>query len=75
MPIYFFDVSDGDWVIEDRDGQDLPNIEVARGVVISSARDQIALAAKEGRDISHRQFRVRVDPIAFSSFATPSSRK
>jgi hypothetical protein len=60
MPVYFFDVLDGDRVIEDRDSQDLPVTEAARGVAISSARDQIAVAAQEGRDISHRQFRVRV---------------
>jgi len=66
MPIYFFDVLDGDWVIEDRDGLNLPDEEAARGEAIKSAREQITVAAKEGRDIVHRQFRVRVDPMVFS---------
>jgi hypothetical protein len=66
MPVYFFDVLDSDWLIEDHDGQDLPDTEAARAVAIRRARDQIAVAAKEGKDVAHRQFRVRVDPLVFN---------
>jgi hypothetical protein len=59
MPIFFFDMLDGDKFIVDEDGQELPDLSAARLESIKSARELTAFAAKEGIDVTHRVFRVR----------------
>ena len=48
MPIYYFDLLKGDEIIEDDQGQDLADIEVAKLEGLASARELIADAAKKG---------------------------
>jgi hypothetical protein len=59
MPLYFFDVLDGDEVIPDEEGQNLPDAEAARIESVKGAREQIAFAAKDGIDATHCVFRIR----------------
>jgi hypothetical protein len=60
MPTYFFDTQvEGSECVEDDEGIDLPNLESVKREAITSAREQIADAAKQGFDIFDREFRVR----------------
>jgi hypothetical protein len=59
MPIFYFDMLDGDKFIVDEDGQELPDLEAVRLEGIKSARELTAFAAKEGIDVTDRVFRVR----------------
>jgi len=52
MPTYFFDTQvEGSERVEDDEGIDLPNLESVKREAITSAREQIADAAKQGFDI------------------------
>jgi hypothetical protein len=59
MPLYFFDVLDGDEIILDEEGHDLPDVEAARSEGVKGAREQIGFAAKDGIDATHCVFRIR----------------
>ena len=59
MPTYFFDIFGDRGDVNDEDGVDLPDVASARVEALLSAREQIADAAKAGRDITHLRFRVR----------------
>jgi hypothetical protein len=60
MPTFFFDLQlERAHLVEDDEGIDLPNLEAVKREATTSAREQIADAAKQGFDIIDRQFRVR----------------
>ena len=60
MPLYYFDLLDGDTLVRDEEGQDLPDVEAARCECIESARELIASGVRKGIDVTHRlSFRVR----------------
>jgi hypothetical protein len=60
MPIYFFDTQvEGAGYVEDDEGIELPDLEAVKKEAVTSAREQIADAAKQGLDIFHREFCVR----------------
>jgi hypothetical protein len=60
VPTHFFDVQlEGADVVKDDEGFDLPDLEAARREAVMSAREQIADAAKQGFDVTDRQFQVR----------------
>ena len=59
MPIYYFDLLKGNEIIEDDQGQDLADIEVAKLEGLASARELIADAAKKGILATSPVFRIR----------------
>ena len=59
VPIYYFDLLKGDEIIEDDQGQDLADIEVAKLEGLASARELIADAAKKGILATSPVFRIR----------------
>jgi hypothetical protein len=68
MPLFFFDTIDRGNLVPDEDGQELPSIEAARKTAIIGAREMMADAVLQGRDIGYRQFCVRdaANEIAFT---------
>jgi hypothetical protein len=58
MSTYFFDLLVGDRVVEDDEGQELPDVEAAWGEANESAKEMIADAARQGFNICRRRFRV-----------------
>jgi hypothetical protein len=60
MPVYFFDtLIDGGLIVKDDEGIALADLEAVMKEAITSAREQIADAAKQGFDIFDRRFQVR----------------
>ena len=59
MPTFFFDLIKHNDVIEDDQGQDLPDIEAAKLEGLASARELIADAAKKGILATSPVFRIR----------------
>ena len=59
MPIYYFDLLKGNETIEDDQGQDLADIEVAKLEALASARELIADAARKGILATSPVFRIR----------------
>jgi hypothetical protein len=62
MPMYFFHHQKADKILNDDEGDELPNIEAAREEAVQAAREMIANAAREGRDARHESF-VVVDDV------------
>lgn len=54
MATYRFDIIDGDRVIPDEDGIDLPNDQLAYEEGYRAAQDMLYDAAAEGRNIGHQ---------------------
>ena len=52
MPRFFFHMRDEDWLVEDPEGSELPDLEAARAKAADVARDHIAarLGAGEALD-------------------------
>jgi hypothetical protein len=42
MPRFFFHMRDGDWLVEDPEGSELPDLEAARAKAADLARDYLA---------------------------------
>ncbi len=59
MPLFFIDIMDGDRVVQDREGEDFPDLEAVRQTVILAAREIIAEGASQGFWWKHREMRVR----------------
>jgi hypothetical protein len=57
MPLFHFNSRTGDKVLPDLEGEDLPDVEAARGVALSSAREALIEAVKFG-DIPPDQIQV-----------------
>ena len=59
MPLFFIDIMDGDRVVEDREGEDLPDLEAVRQTLILAAREIMAEGVSQGFWWKHREMRVR----------------
>lgn len=55
---FYFHVRDGDCLIIDPDGSDLPDIEAARAEAISSARYILAEKVKAGAIVDGQRFEI-----------------
>ena len=59
MPIYYFHVVGHGSRIEDPEGTDCADLSAAREEAVACARDLMAHAIRQGRDISSRSIEVR----------------
>jgi hypothetical protein len=59
MPIYHFDQMKGNVLIEDYEGQDLPDIEAAKIEAFESARELLAVAVRQGIFATNRTYIIR----------------
>jgi nucleoid-associated protein YgaU len=58
MPRYFFHLREGDRVLPDHDGSELPNLEAARAEAIQSARELLAAKLKAGEVVDGQAFEI-----------------
>ena len=58
MPSYYFHIRDGDRLIEDPDGSELPNLEAARAEAFAAAREAIAEQIRMGKSVGGRSFEI-----------------
>ncbi len=58
MPRFYFHIRDGDTLIEDHDGSDLPDLEAARSEALAGARSILAEKVKAGEVINGRRFEI-----------------
>jgi hypothetical protein len=58
MPKFFFHVRNGDELIEDFEGMDLPNVVAARAEAIQAARDILAEKVRFGGDLKGDLFEI-----------------
>lgn len=61
MQTFYFHVRDGDALIEDPDGSDLPDLEAARAEALLAAREAVAEALRAGRAVDGRRFEIADD--------------
>lgn len=61
MPNFHFHVRDGDRLIEDPDGSELPGLEAARAEALAAAREAFAEMIRTGRAVSGRRFEIADD--------------
>jgi len=62
MPMYYFHHQKADQLLQDDEGDDLPDLAAARDEAFQSARELIANAARAGRDARNESF-VVVDDL------------
>ena len=58
MPKYFFHVRDDNAYIEDREGQDLPDLDAARNEATVAARELFSEAVLQGDVLNDRKFEI-----------------
>ncbi len=58
MPIFYFHVRDGDRMVEDPDGAELPDLAAARAKAATAIREAVARPASGGRDLGRRRFEI-----------------
>ena len=61
MSLFFIDIVDRNQVIQDREGEDFPDLEAVRQAVILCAREIMADGVSRGVWWKHRTMRVRDD--------------
>jgi hypothetical protein len=61
MPTFFFHVRDGDGLIEDPEGTDLPDLDAARAEALSAARQIRVRAAERGQALAGRRFEIAAE--------------
>ncbi|WP_343893775.1 DUF6894 family protein [Craurococcus roseus] len=49
MPRFFFHMRDEDWLVEDAEGSELPDLEAARAKAADVARDYLAARLRAGQ--------------------------
>jgi len=59
VPRFYFDVLDGDQVMQDLDGIDFADCEVALSEAVAGARDLVAEGIMRNEDVSGQVFRIR----------------
>lgn len=80
MARYYFHVRDRDKLIEDTEGQELPDAAAVRGEALASARELLAEAILLGEPMEHRIFDIvdeggrKVATIPFSEALDRSGR-
>ncbi|WP_409566129.1 DUF6894 family protein [Methylobacterium sp. J-059] len=62
MPRFYLHLRDGDDLVEDPDGSDLPNVEEAKEEARASARYLLAERLREGKVIDGQRFEI-VDEV------------
>ncbi|MCJ2106705.1 hypothetical protein MKK70_15225 [Methylobacterium sp. E-041] len=62
MPRFYLHLRDGDDLVEDPDGSDLPNVEAAKEEARASARYLLAERLREGKLIDGQRFEI-VDEV------------
>lgn len=58
MARYFFHIRDGDTLIEDTEGIDVPDLEAAREEAVEAAREIVAERALEGKASEGQVFEI-----------------
>lgn len=58
MPRYYLHIREGDRLVEDPDGSDLPDIEAARAEALEGARNILAAKVKAGELIGGQRFEI-----------------
>jgi hypothetical protein len=58
MPRYYFHTRDGDRLIKDPEGIELPSIKLARDEAIQAAREILAEKVKRGEIIDGQEFEI-----------------
>ena len=58
MPKFYFHVRNGNELIEDPEGMDLPNVVAARVEAIEAARDIMADKVRFGSDLTRQAFEI-----------------
>ena len=61
MPLFFIDIMDKDRVVQDREGEDFPDLDAVRRAVILAAREIMAEGVGQGVWWGRRGIRVRDD--------------
>ncbi len=72
MAHFFFHIKEGDHLIEDEEGIDLPDASAARAEALQAARELWADAIKAGKELSAEAFVIvdeRGRPVASVSFS------
>ena len=59
MPRFYLDVLDGDQVIEDPDGMDFADLDMAIAEAVAGARDLVAHGIMQNEDVSGQSFLMR----------------
>ena len=58
MPVYYFHVRDGELLLEDKDGTNLPNMDAALAEARASAREIAADSLKANEAIDSRKIEI-----------------
>lgn len=58
VPNFYFHVRDGDRLIEDLDGSDLPSLEAARAKAVAATRQAVAEQLRRGEIMRDRSFEI-----------------
>jgi hypothetical protein len=58
MPKFYFNVRDGDEVIEDREGMDMPGSDAAEAEAMQAARELLAEQLKFGSTLDTKEFEI-----------------
>ncbi len=59
VPHFYLDVLDGDQVIQDPEGIDFANFDMALAEAVEGARDLVAHGIMQNQDVSGQVFRIR----------------
>ena len=58
MPTFYFHVRDGDRMVEDPDGAELPDLAAARDKAATAVRQAVSRPLSAGRDLGRRRFEI-----------------
>ena len=58
MPCFYFHLREGNHLIEDLDGSELPNLEAARAKAVAATRAAIAEQLRTGQAVGDRCFEI-----------------
>lgn len=58
MSVFYFHVRDGDWMVEDPDGAELPDLAAARAKAATAIRQAVSRPSSAGRDLGRRLFEI-----------------
>jgi hypothetical protein len=58
MPCFYFHLREGNHLIEDLDGSELPNLEAARAKAVAATREAIAEQLRTGQAVGDRCFEI-----------------
>jgi hypothetical protein len=61
MPMFYFNILRGNQRIQDTEGADLPDVEVAREEAVTAAREVVANAVRKGEAATECSFEITDD--------------